>query len=73
MTKIQPFYVEEGKAIAAMSMLGKICVTAAWQMIIVWENEIYPTTHRCMLVAMNAVIGRVGSVLAPFLLDLVNL
>ena len=56
-----------------MSMLGKICVTAAWQMIIVWENEIYPTTHRCMLVAMNAVIGRVGSVLAPFLLDLVKL
>lgn len=55
-----------------MSMVGKIFVTAAWQIIIIWQGELFPTTHRGTLQGLTSVIGRVGLVIAPLLLDLVR-
>lgn len=55
-----------------MSMLGKIFVTAAWQVIIVWQGELFPTTHRVTLTSLTSIIGRIGTIIAPLLLDLVR-
>ncbi|KAF6021135.1 hypothetical protein EB796_020557 [Bugula neritina] len=63
-------WLDPDKLVTAMSMVGKLCITSAWQIIIIWSSELYPTTHRCTLLALNTVISKVGSVLAPFILQL---
>jgi len=60
------------RAITALSVVGKFCISAAWQIIFVWQSEVYPTTHRCMLTSLNGVVGRIGTVLAPYMVDLVS-
>lgn len=67
-----PFIADAPFASTIMSMVGKMFIVAAWQMIIVWSGEIFPTTYRCMLSAMIALAGRIGSVVAPVFLDLVS-
>lgn len=58
--------------VTALSMMGKFSISAAWQCIIVWATEIYPTSMRCTLSCANSIIGKLGSVFAPFLVDLVR-
>ena len=53
-------------------MIGKLFIVAAWQIIIVWSGEIFPTTQRCMLSSVVTLMGRIGGVLAPVCLDLVS-
>lgn len=59
-------------AVTAMGMIGKMFIVMAWQIIIVWSSEIFPTTQRCILSSGIGMFGRVGSVLAPLCLDLVS-
>lgn len=59
--------------VTVLSLVGKFAISAAWQCIIVWGNELYPTTLRCTLSSINSVVGKIGSVIAPFLIDLVSL
>ncbi|XP_067951889.1 solute carrier family 22 member 15-like [Watersipora subatra] len=63
-------FAAAGLAVTSLSMLGKLFITAAWQIIIIWETELYPTTHRCILSALNSLVGRGGAILAPFILDM---
>ena len=69
-----PLYlvVTETVAISILSFIGKFCISAAWQIIIVWQTEVYPTTLRCTLSALNGVVGRIGLVTAPYMVDLVS-
>ncbi|KAF6033627.1 hypothetical protein EB796_008070 [Bugula neritina] len=65
-----PETLARARAITALSVVGKFCISAAWQIIFVWQSEVYPTTHRCMLTSLNGVVGRIGTVLAPYMVDL---
>lgn len=71
MVELQCF-AGSGAAITAMSMVGKIFVTAAWQITTVWQGELFPTTHRVTLSTLTSIVGRVGIVIAPLLVDLVR-
>ena len=57
----------------SLSVIGKLAITVTWQCITVWANELYPTTTRCTLRAVNAVGSRLGGALAPVLIDLVSI
>lgn len=59
-------------AITVLSMIGKFAVSAAWQCVIVWGSELAPTSIRCTTVAINNLSGKIGSVLAPLMIDLVS-
>ena len=59
-------------AVTVFSMVGKFSVSAAWQIMIVWQSELYPTLQRCGLGSINSLVGRVGGFMAPFMLDLVS-
>lgn len=66
------FCLEADMAVTILSFIGKFCISAAWQIMLIWQTEIYPTTQRCMLSALNGVIGRVGTVAAPYMVDFVS-
>lgn len=55
-----------------LSLIEKFFVSAAWQIIWIWGVEVYPTSHRCMLTNISGVVGRVGSILALYIVDLVS-
>ena len=65
------FLVEASVAVTVLSIIGKFFISAAWNVIMVWQTEVYPTTLRCTLSAMNGVVGRIGTVTAPYMVDLV--
>lgn len=54
-----------------VAMIGKFFITSSYGLIYVYSAEIYPTVVRHMAVGSCSVVARVGSILAPFVKDLV--
>ena len=54
-----------------LAMLGKFCVTSSFTLCYVYASEIYPTVIRQTGLALCTVAGRIGSILAPFVKELV--
>ncbi len=54
-------------------MAGKFCVTASFAIIYVYSTQIYPTVMRTIGLGTSSMVARIGSVLAPFIKDLVSL
>ncbi|CAG2117590.1 unnamed protein product, partial [Medioppia subpectinata] len=52
------------------AMFGKFCVTCSFGIIYVYSAEIYPTVVRNVGVGSSSMVGRVGSILAPFVKEL---
>ncbi|XP_054167878.1 organic cation transporter protein-like [Oppia nitens] len=52
------------------AMIGKFCVTCSFGMIYVYSAEIYPTVVRNVGVGSSSMVGRIGSILAPFVKEL---
>jgi len=52
-------------------MIGKFCVTCTYAMIYVYSSELYPTVARNIGVGSSSMVARVGSILAPFVKELV--
>lgn len=65
-------FEDNGAATAAFAYLGKFFVSASWQILFIWGTELYPTNYRCMLTCLNGIVGRIGTILAPIMLDLVS-
>ncbi|XP_067930981.1 solute carrier family 22 member 13-like [Watersipora subatra] len=63
-------YAADSVAITILSFTGKFCISAAWQIILIWHTEVYPTTYRCTLTVLNGVVGRIGIVSAPYMVDM---
>lgn len=59
-------------AVTVLSVIGKFFISASWQVVLVWQTEVYPTTLRCTLSALSGVVGRIGMVTAPYMVDLVS-
>ncbi|KAF6040834.1 hypothetical protein EB796_000867 [Bugula neritina] len=53
-----------------VSMIGKIGVATVFTMSYLWCSEFYPSTLRSTLVGLSSLFARVGSVLAPIIVDL---
>jgi len=58
------------KVIGVLSLMSYGFLSAAWSTMMVWTSEIYPTVVRQLGFAMATVGGRIGSIIAPFVVNL---
>lgn len=59
-------------AIITLTMLGRLCISAAWQVLYVWSLELFPTSVRVFMVQATMLSGRIGSTIGPLIKDLVS-
>lgn len=57
--------------IAAMG--GKFCVTASFAVVYVYATQLFPTVVRSIALGSSSVIGRLGSIAAPYIGELAGL
>lgn len=53
-----------------LSMIGKFCIAASFAIIYVYSAEIFPTVVRNVGIGTCSTIGRIGSILSPFVKEL---
>ena len=58
--------------IMVLSVIGKIFVTGAFDVIYLYTAEVYPTMFRAIGVGTGSMIARIGSLLSPFIVELVR-
>ena len=54
-----------------LALFGKLQVGAAFALIYVYATEVFPTLLRTYGLGSASLVGRIGSVIAPFVVDLV--
>ena len=59
-------------AVLALAIVGKWGVSVNFNLLFLVTSEIYPTSMRTAALAMTSMLGRFGSVLSPFLTQLVS-
>ena len=57
----------------ALTMIGKYGITASLAILVLYAGEIYPTTLRNEGLGLASTAGRIGGMVAPFAVFLVNL
>ncbi|XP_007547984.1 solute carrier family 22 member 16 [Poecilia formosa] len=68
-----PGYTQEIDSLAiALSMIGKFAVAIAFGLIYLYTCELYPTVIRTLAVGSGSMMCRVGSIVAPFCVYLVD-
>ena len=53
-------------------MIGRLSVSASWQILYLWTIELLPTTVRATVLATCMLVGRLGGSVAPIIYDLVR-
>lgn len=53
-------------------MIGKLCISSSFAMIYVYSAELFPTVVRNIGVGSCSMMARVGSILAPYVKELVS-
>ena len=53
-----------------MAMVGKLCISAAYQTVYLISSEIFPTEVRLQGLGTSNLIARIGAISAPFITDL---
>ena len=51
---------------------GKFAITTIFNMVYIFASELYPTSVRALGLSVSSFCARVGSVLAPFAVELVS-
>lgn len=49
-----------------LAMIGKFSITASFTVVYVYTSELYPTVIRNAGLCLSSMIGRLGSILAPY-------
>lgn len=57
--------------IVALSLFGKFVIGGAYALIYLYATELMPTLLRTYGLGTASMVGRVGSIIAPFVVDLV--
>ena len=66
------FVLDMGWMATIMSLSGKFFVTVAFCVIYIYVAELYPTCLRSTGLSTCATIGRIGSVISPYIYMLVS-
>ena len=64
-TKLNTYYV-------VLNITGKFGITIGHCILYIWSAEVYPTSLRTTLMGINSVMGKLGSILAPLVANLVS-
>jgi len=73
LSKIYFMYVlDRTWLIILTTMIGRLCLAAAWQIQYLWCLELFPTTIRITMVQISMMPGYLGSAVAPLINDLVG-
>ncbi|XP_042225962.1 organic cation transporter protein-like [Homarus americanus] len=55
-----------------LAMLGKVTITAAFQTVIFYSSELFPTEVRSRGLGTCFMMSRIGSIISPFIMDFVG-
>ena len=58
--------------IVTLTMIGRLCISASWQVLYVWCVELFPTTVRVIMVQTTMFAGKIGNTIGPLIRDLVR-
>lgn len=56
--------------VVSMALFGKLLIGAAYALIYLYATEVFPTLWRAYGLGTASMVGRTGSILAPFVVDL---
>ena len=54
------------------SLIGKFCASISAACLYTFTSELFPTNSRAAIVGLCSTIGRIGSIMAPIVADLVT-
>jgi MFS family permease len=57
-------------AIMSVAMVGRLCIGAVYSVIILHTSELFPTVNRNTAVGTSSTMSHVGSLAAPYIVDL---
>uniref|UniRef100_T1JCC2 Major facilitator superfamily (MFS) profile domain-containing protein n=1 Tax=Strigamia maritima TaxID=126957 RepID=T1JCC2_STRMM len=58
--------------VITLSVVDKFCITATFAISYLFTAELFPTSVRNVALTSSSMCGRIGSILAPFIVDLVK-
>ena len=53
-------------------MVGRLCISAAWQVLYVWCLELFPTSVRITMLQGTLATGHIGTTVGSMMADLVS-
>ncbi|XP_067936074.1 organic cation transporter protein-like [Watersipora subatra] len=59
--------------IVTLTMSGRLCISAAWQILYVWCLELFPTHYRLTMLQASLTFGHIGSAIGTLMADLSKL
>ena len=57
--------------IVTLTMVGRLCISASWQVLYVWCVELFPTTVRVIMLQSTLIAGKIGNTVGSLVKDLV--
>lgn len=66
-------YLAHNWIMIALSMIGKLCISAAFGEIYIYTGELFPTVVRSLIMSSCSFGARMGSNTSPFMYNLVGL
>ncbi|XP_069674471.1 organic cation transporter protein isoform X2 [Periplaneta americana] len=69
---IIPIPQDMSMTIMGVAMVGRLCIGAVYSVIILQTSELFPTVNRNTAVGTSSTLSHVGSISAPYLVDLIG-
>lgn len=64
------FVLENANFLLFIALIGKFCVSAVFSVSLLFISELYPTAIRNTGLGTSLTVSQIGSVLAPYLVEL---
>ncbi|XP_066991264.1 organic cation transporter protein isoform X2 [Anabrus simplex] len=58
--------------IMSIAMVGRLCISAVYSVIVLYTTELFPTVNRNTAVGTSSTMSHLGSIAAPYIVDLLG-